>query len=31
LFGKPMLETMLQMAWPGARPRPALAVRYPRP
>jgi peptidoglycan/xylan/chitin deacetylase (PgdA/CDA1 family) len=31
LFGKPVLETMLQAAWPGARPRPALAVRHPRP
>jgi peptidoglycan/xylan/chitin deacetylase (PgdA/CDA1 family) len=30
LFGKPVLETMVQAAWPGARPRPALAVRHPR-
>lgn len=31
LFGKPMVEAMLQAAWPHARPRPALAVRYSRP
>jgi peptidoglycan/xylan/chitin deacetylase (PgdA/CDA1 family) len=31
LFGKPVLEAMLQAAWPRARPRPALAVRYSRP
>jgi peptidoglycan/xylan/chitin deacetylase (PgdA/CDA1 family) len=30
LFGKPALESVLQAAWPAARPRPALAVRHPR-
>jgi len=31
LFGKPVLEAMIQTAWPQARPRPALAVRHRQP
>jgi hypothetical protein len=31
LFGKPVLEAVLQAVWPAVRPRPQLAVRYRPP